>query len=348
MKQFFYLPVVCVLALAACTGSFKKGDTGLEYKIISKGAGKTISYGEYMQLHITQIYGGTKDTVLMDSHDFMPRVELFDSVSTPMAYFKILRQVKKGDSVIIRMLTDSAFKENPGGMPPYMKLGTYFYTHLKIVNIFQTREQADSANNAERNLAKPRVYAKQFAELEKTIAGNKQQIEADGKIIADYLAKNNIKAEKTNWGTYIATEVEGTGAKADKNSIVTVNYTGRPFDGGDAFDSNVDPKFQHVKPYDVSLSDLKAVIPGWIDVLSNLKKGSKVKAYIPSSLGYGVNGNGERIKPNTILIFDIEALDVATEEDFVTRQKAMQEQIQKALVEAEKKRTDSIQKATNK
>ena len=95
MKQFFYLSAICIFTLAACTGAFKKGDKGLEYKIISGGNGKALQYGNFMQIHIQQVYNGTKDTILMDSRDFMPRIQLFDSVNTPLAYYKIIKQMKK-------------------------------------------------------------------------------------------------------------------------------------------------------------------------------------------------------------------------------------------------------------
>ena len=121
MKQFIYLSAICMLALSACTGSFKKGDNGLEYKLISSGSGKTIGYGNYMQIHIKQVYAGTKDTVMMDTHDYMPRIQIMDSVGTPLSYFKILSQMKKGDSLIIRLLTDSAFKDAQKEMPPFIK-----------------------------------------------------------------------------------------------------------------------------------------------------------------------------------------------------------------------------------
>jgi len=211
MKQFIYLPAICILALTACTGSFKKGDNGLEYKIISSGNGNTIGYGNFMQIHIKQVYAGTKDTVLMDTRDYMSRIQVLDSMSTPLAYFKILKQLKKGDSLVIRLLTDTVFKDPKNVMPPFMKKGKFLYTHVKLVNIFATKEQADSANQAETVIAKPRIYKKQMEEIEKDLAGKKAQLEADSKLIEAYLAKNNIKATKTKWGTYIAITTEGTG-----------------------------------------------------------------------------------------------------------------------------------------
>lgn len=335
MKQFIYLGAFCMLALAACKGSFKKGDKGLEYKIISKGSGKTIQYGNFMQIHIKQVYGGTKDTILMDTHDYMSRVQLFDSINTPVAFYKILKQLRKGDSVVIRMLTDTVFKDQMAQMPPFMKKGKYLYTHVSMVNIFQTQQQADSANQAEAVAAKPRIYKKQLEEIEKGLAEKKIQLDAESKVIEAYLAKNNIKAAKTKWGTYVAITTEGTGEKLSTKDIAVVNYTGRTLDSGKVFDSNIDPQFQHVQPMDVNLGELGGTILGWSDAIMQMKKGSKATAYIPATLAYGETGNGQKIKPGANLIFDIEVTDVITEEAYQARQKTMQEEMMRKMQESQ-------------
>ena len=344
MKQFIYLSVVCALALSACTGAFKKGDNGIEYKIFKKGSGKTVGFGNFIQMHIKQVYSGTKDTVLLDTRDIMPRIQVLDSVNTPVAYYKILSQMKKGDSLIIRLLTDTAFKNNMQDMPPFMKKGKYLYTHVTLVNFFENRDQADSANKAESLIAKPKVYKKQMEEVEKDLASKKQQLDIDNKIIQDYLLKNNIKAEKTKWGTYVSITTEGTGEKLGMNDVAVVNYTGRTLDSAIVFDSNIDPAFKHTQPYEVNLGELGGVILGWYDALKQLKKGTKATIYIPSSLGYGVNGNGDKIKPGANLIFDMEVIDVTTEEAMAAKQMEMQKQ----MMEAQQRSNDSLQRATKK
>jgi FKBP-type peptidyl-prolyl cis-trans isomerase FkpA len=335
MKQIIYLSAICMLALSACTGSFKKGDGGLEYKIISSGSGKELTYGNFMQIHIKQVYGGTKDTVMLDTREFMSRFQELDTVSMPPAYYKILKQMKKGDSLIIRMLTDSAFKNAQQEMPAFMKKGKFLYTHVKLLNVFETKEQVDSANKAETILAKPRIYKKQLEEIEKELVSKKAQIDADSKLIEDYLLKNNIKAQKTKWGTYVYITTEGVGDKLNNNNIAVVNYTGRTLDSGRVFDSNTDPAFKHVQPYEVSLADFGGAIIGWKDAILTLKKGSKATVFIPSSLGYGANGNGSVIKPNQNLIFDIEVTDVTTEEEYAAKQKILQEQMMKKMQEGQ-------------
>ena len=351
MKQLFYLSAICIFVLSACTGSFKKGDNGLEYKIIADGSGKAIGYGNHMQIHIKQVYGGTKDTVLRNSREeipFMPQISVLDSVSTPLAYFKILSKMKKGDSLIVRLLTDSAYKNSQQGMPPFMKKGKYIYLHIKLVNFFETKDQADSAKMAEAKLAKPRIFKKQMEEIEKDLAGKKEQLVADSKTIEAYLAKNNIKAQKTKWGTYVSITTEGTGDKLNSNHIASVNYTGRTLDSAKVFDSNTDPKFGGPKPaYEVNIGELGGVILGWTDALMQLKKGSKAIVFIPSSMAYGVNGNGAIIKPNEILMFDMEVIEAVTEDEYVAKQKAMQEEMMKKMQEGQNQNPQMTPKMPN-
>lgn len=329
MKQLTYLFAIGLLALSACTGSFKKGDDGMEYKLIKKGSGNTMSYGNFMQLHIKQVYGGTKDTVLGDSREYMPRIVIFDSVNTPLSYFKVMKEMKKGDSLIIRTLTDSIFKPGKQEMPAFMKKGKYMYTHISLVNFFETKEQADSAGTAESLLAKPRIYKKQIEGIEKDLADKKAQLEIDNKLIEDYLTKNNIKAQKTKWGTYVAITEAGTGELINSSNIVTVNYTGRTLDSGKVFDSNIDPKFNHVQPLEVNIGELGSVILGWTDGLMQLKKGAKATLFIPSSLAYGADSRGEDITPNSNLVFDVNVTDITTEEAYFAKQKAEQEEMLK-------------------
>ncbi len=331
MKQLTYLCAICILALSACTGSFKKSDDGMEYKIIKSGSGETVGYGNYIQTHRKQVYAGTKDSILMDTHDYMPNFEMFDSVNIPLSYYNILRQMRKGDSLIMRVLTDSAFKNQEKPMPEFMKKGKYMYLHLTMVNFFKTREETDSAYQAELALAKPRIFKKQIEEVEKDLAAKKPQLEKDSKTIEEYLAKNNIKAEKTKWGTYISITTEGTGNKLDRSNIASVNYTGRTLDSGRVFDSNIDPEYKHVQPLEVNIAELGSVIFGWTDALMHLKMGSKATIYVPSSLGYNTAGNGPKIGPDQNLVFDMEVIGVTTEEAYAAKQKAMQEEMMKNM-----------------
>lgn len=55
---------------------------------------------------------------------------------------------------------------------------------------------------------------------------------------------------------------------------------------------------------------MKAVIPGWTELLKTMKVGTKVEAWIPSNLGYGPNGRQPMIPGNSLLVFEVELLGV--------------------------------------
>ena len=52
------------------------------------------------------------------------------------------------------------------------------------------------------------------------------------------------------------------------------------------------------------------VIKGWTEALQLMNKGSKYILYIPAELAYGERGAGRDIKPNSVLEFEIEIIDV--------------------------------------
>jgi len=312
-----------------------KGDDGMEYKIISDGKNPLIQYGQFMEIHIGQYYNnGKTDSLLTDSRTSAPLIEVLDSLTTPPPYFKILKQLRKGDSLVIRILSDSAFKRSPESMPPFIKKGHYLLTTVKVQNIYATQAQADSA----RQLGMIQAQ-------EKAKANDAVQIGKDDKLITEYFAKNNIKAVKGAKGTYVEIIQQGSGPLADTNSVIRTNYTGRVLNGTKAFDSNTDPAFNHVTPYLVNMTNDPSLgqptIPGWYDGLALLNKGSKARFYIPSPLAYGSRGMGADIAPNSILVFDIEVLDILNK----SQAKAAIEAENKKMMEMQKRLQDSVNKA---
>jgi FKBP-type peptidyl-prolyl cis-trans isomerase len=53
------------------------------------------------------------------------------------------------------------------------------------------------------------------------------------------------------------------------------------------------------------------VIPGWTEGLQFMKIGGKYRMWIPSKLAYGDRGAGRSIGPNSMLVFDVEPLEIA-------------------------------------
>ena len=95
---------------------------------------------------------------------------------------------------------------------------------------------------------------------------------------------------------------EGNGPKPQKTDKVRVHYHGTKIDGS-VFDSSVD----RGEPVEFPVS---GVIPGWTEALQLMPVGSKWKIFIPWQLGYGERGQGDKIPPYTVLIFEVELLDI--------------------------------------
>jgi FKBP-type peptidyl-prolyl cis-trans isomerase FkpA len=314
MKHFFYLLAVTSMLFASCTKPFKKAEGGLQYKIISDEKGKKLQNGNFFEIQIEQIYSGAgKDTVLFDSRNTANQIVTMDSTQIPPVYFKIFTEARSGDSIIVKQLTDSLMKN--GNTPPFMKKGAYIIAHYKIVNIFPTKEAADSAYQNQMVMARAKDSVKAIEQLKK-----------DDKVIADYLASKNIKAVKAPQGTYVEIIAPGEGDAVDNSKVLKVLYTGRTLAEGKVFDSNTDTAFGHAQIFSVNMGAIPgtqgSVIKGWTDGLSLLKKGGKAKLYIPSALAYGSQGAGGDIKPNANLLFDVEIVDVISAEQATAESEA--------------------------
>tara|TARA_Y100001933_G_scaffold262724_1_gene321442 strand:- start:1185 stop:1784 length:600 start_codon:yes stop_codon:yes gene_type:complete len=95
---------------------------------------------------------------------------------------------------------------------------------------------------------------------------------------------------------------EGTGEKPKATDTVTTHYHGTLI-SGEVFDSSVERSEPASFP-------VNGVIPGWVEALQLMPVGSKWKLFVPSHLAYGERGAGQKIGPNTTLIFEVELLSI--------------------------------------
>lgn len=97
----------------------------------------------------------------------------------------------------------------------------------------------------------------------------------------------------------------GTGsAEVKSGDTVVMNYTGT-LANGTKFDSSYDRN----EPLETQIG-VGAVIKGWDQGIPGMKVGGKRRLTIPSDLGYGASGSGDKIPPNSTLIFDVELLQI--------------------------------------
>lgn len=129
-------------------------------------------------------------------------------------------------------------------------------------------------------------------------------------VVTNYLAANNITTavEIDGAGLYYVIDSVGTGTKpTNLCGVVNVTYKGY-LPSGTIFDST--------KTGSTASFELGGVIEGWTRGLQMVGVGTKMRLFIPASLGYGANGifNSNTgvytIPQNSMLIFDVKLLAV--------------------------------------
>lgn len=168
-------------------------------------------------------------------------------------------------------------------------VGNDTLTHLTILRKGKEAEAFDA----------PKVF-----EFEKANVGAKAEAKAkaEQEKMDKTLNETYGNAAKTASGLRYVIEKEGTGKMPLATDQVTVHYTGYLLNGT-KFDSSVD----RGQPATFGLNQ---VIRGWTEGLQLMKEGGKTKFIIPSELGYGANGAGGVIPPNSWLVFDVELIKV--------------------------------------
>lgn len=96
---------------------------------------------------------------------------------------------------------------------------------------------------------------------------------------------------------------EGDGAAAGASSTVSVKYVGVLWPDGKEFDSS----WSRGEPATFGLDQ---VIPGWSEGLVGLKEGGRRLLVVPPDLGYGSQGAGSDIPPDSTLVFVVDLVEV--------------------------------------
>ncbi|MEN8250576.1 MAG: FKBP-type peptidyl-prolyl cis-trans isomerase [Bacteroidota bacterium] len=272
--------------------------SGIKYEFIEHGTGEIPPHGGFWTLNIT--YLDSLEDVIFSSDQ--------QGGTMPMPYdtaiFKknasleeCLSLVGEGDSVIFFIEADSLYMNSYRQPAPPRYAGSKIEVRLGIDKIF-TKEEFDEYNLAKLN----------------------ELIESEADTIKAYIETNGINASKTEEGLYYEIVEEGTGDMPQEGQMVKVNYTGYVLDGT-VFDSSIEEKakeanlFNPARTYEPYAFPLGAgqVIKGWDIGIALLKEGGKAKLVIPSALAYGNRARSNIIKANSILVFDVELVEIVKE-----------------------------------
>ena len=303
MKKVAYL--LAVIILASCGG----GDTftaknGTVVTYLKKGEDTAPS--DSLISYLILKYETADGKVIFESTLDAPTPVKIDSnfLQNEGDFFEILSKLKVGDSTTCQMTASDLFLENfKGALPDSV-------TEEDLITI--------SASFLEQ--VSMETYQQKAIELRKdqTLAQlDPNQMAADIQTIDEFLTENGIEAQRTAAGVrYVITE-QGNGPKPELGQNVTVHYAGRLLTG-EYFDTSMEEVAKaeglytaqrQYQPYPIQIWS-SPVISGWHDGISQLNEGTKATLYIPSPMAYGPRDRSEIITANSILVFDVELVEV--------------------------------------
>jgi len=298
--------LLALIFFTTCKSGMKKTESGLQYEFIRQGEGIKGDSGLILMLNIK--YTDANDSVFFNSRDFNTPTPLNYPVPVRGLLQEGLAMLSKGDSIILKVPARDVFimtfrRPVPEGVDPDSLL-TFYIGVEDIYDRDQFNKQSTELN------------ARMQVEAEKR---SKIQLQTDIEIIESYLEKNGIVAEKTESGLFYVITEEGTGDTAKPGQKVSVNYSGYILDGA-YFDTSIEQvaidnglfRPGEYKPIEFPLGR-GAVIPGWDEGISLLNRGAKAALYIPSTLAYGERQRSDIIVANSILVFDVELVDIIIE-----------------------------------
>jgi FKBP-type peptidyl-prolyl cis-trans isomerase len=307
IKSIMFSAVILVTAagLMSCKKTQTTSD-GIEYTYIREGSQKPKN-GEFVLYNL--IVKNHKDSVFISTYDQnMPGYLQFnDSLPRESGMDEIFLSLKKGDSIAFEANALKVFGEM--NMPFFLDKDKNVKIQIGVIDVLD--QQGVEAY----------FTSLQEATMKKQAENAVKQLEIDTQLIEDYIAKNNIKATRTESGLYYVVEKEGSGEKIETGDLAFVHYAGYLLDGT-IFDTSIKNVAQETGVYNEQRDNMGGygplevqvgqgrVIPGWDEGLGLLKNGDKAKFLIPSTLAYGDRETGGTIKANSILIFDVEITDV--------------------------------------
>jgi FKBP-type peptidyl-prolyl cis-trans isomerase len=297
MKSILYSLLALSLLITGC--SKKETPGGVKYTVVKKGDGKPPAFGDFLSMSL--LMKDSKDSVWFDSKTVGGRVILpvpdasMEKDPGEMGVFKILT---KGDSVTFQLTAFTVFFKTRRMPVPENMDSTSLFTFTACLKDVMSRAQVDEYQQ------------------KKEIEMRKAQVEKDSVIINNLLAEKGIVAQSAAAGMRYVVKKEGKGPFAVSGQTALVHYAVYTLEGklidtswaSVAKDNNFDNGNRN-EPYPVVVN-ASDVIRGWHEMLQLMNKGMKVTVYIPSSLAYGPQGRGPEIPPNSILLFDMEVMDV--------------------------------------
>lgn len=287
---------VCLLTVAC---SEKETPGGVKYKVLKKGDGKEVAFGQFMVMNM--LLTDAKDSVWFSSKEVGNPVVIpvpDASMEKDEGEYGVFKALTKGDSITFQLSAQTIFtKTRRMPVPKNVDEKSLFTFNIGLKDVWSQEQVTEFQQKLMRD-------------------NERGQIKKDSVAINNYLNEKGIVAQTTASGLRYVVKKEGKGNLATAGKTAMVHYAGYLLNGK-IFDTSLasvakENNFNNGgrnEPYPVVVNT-GSVIKGWDEMLLLMNKGMKVTVYIPSGLAYGQQSPGPGIPPNSILMFDMEVMDI--------------------------------------
>ena len=270
-------------------GNFKTTGNGIKYQIYTVQSGKKIQLNDIITFSLVE--KTEKDSVLFSTYDrgkpLRAQIISSQNIADFMDVFILLSDQ---DSALIRIPTDSIFKNREFDRPHYLPKGSALLFIIKIEDV-QTVEEA--------------------------VAEEEKALEAERSLLAKYISDHRLNPLFTASGLLYVVKKQTKTFRPDPGDTVVINYTASTV-GGKVFDSSIkaraleaglDQPGRDYSPVSFVVA-ASGIMTAWDEGILLMNEGSIATLIIPSYLAFGAMGYADLIEPYTTLVVEVELIKI--------------------------------------
>ncbi len=290
----FILSILIVSFYSCTSDGFKEGETGYQYKIVRNGDGPVFQNNQFILMYMDYYYEDDSLLFTWTEKNTPVTLQYIDTIWEKSGQiYHGMKKLKVGDSAIFKVncsdLYEVAFNSNiPYGLNPF--------SDITVEIGIQSMLDPTEFRMWQANLFKTR--------REQIQKRKEQQLLEDISLIDIYLEEQGLIGMELESGIRYIVQEQGSGKKPEQGDQVLIHFIGYLLDG-----TQFDSSYEKNDPHEFTLGT-RSVIPGWEQSVAEMPLGSKITFYIPSGLAYGERGLGDLVEPNTVVVFDLELLEI--------------------------------------
>ena len=248
-----------------------------------KGKGRGPREGEILKINFDFIT--LQGDTLLDFFDREPVTVIYGDSYLGEGFTEAMRYVPEGGEG--HFVIPSALAFDSVGLEDYVEPYTSFYLNVKNIDIMTVDEY-----EAEEKMLK-----------EAELAEAARRLEAEPANMAKFIKEHNVNVEPSETGVYYLEIKTGTGDFVDDGDIVSIYYNMYNTD-----DKLVDSNYE-TEPLSFVCGS-GGMVPGIDEAVGKMRVGGKATIIVPSAMGFGDIAVDEALPANSIVIFDLELVEV--------------------------------------